>query len=207
MNSDRSFRGPHEPTLTYYEANAKCFFRNTYNVDMSELYEPFLALLPPGAHILDAGCGSGRDSLAFLKRGCEVTAMDASASMVDLASYHTGLPVLHMSFDQIQFRDRFDGVWACASLLHIPKQGLPMVLERFSLALRSGGVAYASFKYGEDEVVRDGRLFSDYSEDGLLRLLDTCPELEPVELWRTTDLRPECNDTVWLNVLLRKLAR
>lgn len=206
MSFDRSSRGPHGPTLAYYEANAQRYFRDTHSVDMSELYKPFLALLPIGAHILDAGCGSGRDSLAFLKRGYEVTAMDASASMAELASRSIGRPVLRLSFDQIRFQERFDGVWACASLLHVPMHILPALLERFGLALKVGGVMYASFKSGEDQAVRDGRLFSNYSEDEFRRVSNTCPELELVKLWQTTDLRPERSDTIWLNVLLRKLA-
>jgi len=207
MSSDRSSRDPHEQTLSYYEANAERFFENTRDLVMDTIYAPFLSLLPPGAHILDAGCGSGRDSRAFLERGYEVTALDASEAMVELASQHIGRSVLHMSFDQVQFRERFDGIWACASLLHVPKRRLPTVLERLSIALKVGGVMYASFKYGEAEVVRDGRLFSDYNEDSFRRLLETRPEMELISLWRTMGLRPERNDTVWLNVLLKKLAR
>lgn len=206
MNSDRSSKGPDEQTLSYYEINAERFFQNTHSVDMDSIHEPFLSLLPPGAHILDAGCGSGRDSRAFLERGHEVTALDASEAMVELASQHIGRPVLHMSFDQVRFREDFDGIWACASLLHVAKRSLPQVLERLGKVLKAGGVMYASFKFGEEEIVRNGRLFSDYSEDGLRRLLETQPELKLVRLWRTTDLRQEHSDTVWLNVLLRKLA-
>jgi hypothetical protein len=144
------------------------------------------------------------DSRAFLKRGYEVTALDALGAMAELASRHIGRRVLRMSFDQVRFRERFDGVWASASLLHVPRQSTAKVLERLVIALKVGGVMYASFKYGEEEVVRDGRLFSDNTEDSFRRLLETRPELESVRLWRTTNLRPECNDTVWLNVLLRK---
>jgi SAM-dependent methyltransferase len=206
MNSHQSARGPHEQTLSYYEANAERYFHNTRDLDMDSLYEPFLSLMPLGAHILDAGCGSGRDSLAFLERGYEVTAFDASEAMVELASHHIGRPVLHMSFDQVQFREHFDGVWASASLLHVPKHSMLKALERLGIALQTGGVMYASFKYGDEESVRNGRLFNDYSEVSLRRLLETRPELKLVRLWRTTDLRPECSDTVWLNVLLTKLA-
>src|SRR5919107_497302 len=102
MSSDQSSRGPHEQTLSYYEANAKRFFDNTHAIDMDTIYEPFLSLLPPGAHILDAGCGSGRDSRAFLERGYEVTALDASEAIVELASQHIGRPVLHISFDEVR---------------------------------------------------------------------------------------------------------
>ncbi len=204
MNSDQSFRGPHGPTLAYYEANAQRFFQETRSVDMSPLYEPFLALLPSGARILDAGCGSGRDSLAFLERGYEVAAMDASPSMAELASRLIGRPVLHMSFDQICFQERFDGVWACASLLHVPKRDLPAVLARLGVALKAGGVMYASFKYGEGEAVRDGRLFNDCYEESLRNLLRSRTEFGILEVWRSTDLRPGRGDITWLNVLLRK---
>ena len=144
------------------------------------------------------------DSRAFLKRGYEVTALDASGTMPELASRHIGRRALRMSFDQVRFRERFDGVWASASLLHVPRQSTAKMLERLVIALKVGGVMYASFKYGEEEVVRNGCLFSDCSEDSFRRLLETRPELESVRLWRTTDLRPECTATVWLNVLLRK---
>ena len=171
---------------------------------MGSIYEPFLTLLPPGARIPDAGCGSGRDSRAFLERGYEVTALDASEAMVELASRHTGRPVLHMSFDQVRLRGRFDGVWASASLLHVPRHGIAKVLERLINALKVGGVMFASFKHGEDETIRDGRLFNDYDERSLRVLLRSRPDLAPLEVWRTTGLRPDRNDVTWLNVLLRK---
>ena len=133
-----------------------------------------------------------------------MTALDASEAMVELASRHIGRPVLHMSFDQVQFREHFDGIWACASLLHVPAHSMVEVLRQLGLALKPGGVMYASFKYGEGEAVRDGRLFNDYDEGGLRDLLRSRPELKILKLWRTTDLRPNCNDVTWLNVLLRK---
>jgi len=207
MSSDQSSKGLDEQTMAYYEANAQRFFENTHAVNMDSIYEPFLSLLPSGAHILDTGCGSGRDSRAFLERGYEVTAMDASEAMVELASQHIGRPVLHMSFDQVQYEEQFDGVWACASLLHAPRLGLPEVLERLGKALKEEGVMYASFKYGEEEIIRNGRLFSNYSENSFRQMLEPQPELKLVRLWKTMGLRPDSIDTGWLNVLLRKLAR
>ena len=204
MSSKRSSNGPHEQTLSYYEANAERFVENTRDIDMDSIYEPFLSLLSPGAHVLDAGCGSGRDSRAFLERGYEVTALDASEAMVELASHHIGRPVLHLSFDQVRFREHFDGVWASASLLHVPRHSIAKVLERLVIALKVGGVMYASFKYGEGETIRDGRLFNDYDERSLRDLLRSRPDLVPLEVWRTTDLRPDRNDVTWLDVLLRK---
>jgi 2-polyprenyl-3-methyl-5-hydroxy-6-metoxy-1,4-benzoquinol methylase len=204
MSSNRSSRALHEQTLSYYEANAERFFESTRGVDMNSIYEPFLSLLQPGAHVLDAGCGSGRDSRAFLERGYEVTALDASEAMAKLASRHIGRSVLQMSFDEVRFRECFDGVWACASLLHVPKRESPIVLERLGIALKTGGVMYASFKYGEGESVRDGRLFNDLDEEGFRNVLRSRPELGILKMWRTTDLRPDRDDVAWLNVLLRK---
>ena len=159
-------------------------------------------MLTPGS--LDAGCGSGRDSRAFLERGYEVTALDASESMVELASHHIGRQVFHLSFDQVRFRGRFDGVWASASLLDVPRRNLVEVLVQLAIALKAGGVMYASFKYGEGETIRDGRLFNDYDERSLRDLLRSHTDLVPQEVWRTTDLRTDRNDVSWLNVLLRK---
>lgn len=204
MSSNRLSRGPHKQTLSYYEANAKRFFENTRDIDMDVIYEPFLSLLPPGAHILDAGCGSGRDSSAFLRRGYEVTAFDASKTMGELASHHIGRPVRHMSFDQVHFAEDFDGIWACASLLHVPRHDMVAVLERLGGSLKEEAAMYTSFRYGRGEAVRDGRLFNDYDEGSFRGLLQSRPELEILKVWRTSDIRPNRDGVTWLNVLLRK---
>ena len=197
----------HESTLTYYEVNARRFVRETRDVDLGHLRAPFLAWLPDsGARVLDAGCGSGRDSLAFLAEGHEVTAFDASGAMARLASEALGFPVLRMSFDEVEFEETFDGVWACASLLHVPRQDMAGVLRRLARALKSHGVLYTSFRYGDVETVRRGRLFSDYHEGSFEDVLQGTPELRPIELWRTPDARPERYDTAWLNVLLERVA-
>jgi SAM-dependent methyltransferase len=170
---------------------------------MEAVYEPFLKLLPEGAHVLDAGCGSGRDSRSFLEKGYEVTAFDASEALVALASEHAGIPVLRMRFDELHFEESFDGVWACASLLHVPQREMDGAISNLSRSLKPGGVFYASFRYGDGEsVVEDGRLFNNYTEHTFRVLLGGHPEIEIVNLWRGEGIqRP---DVFWLNVLLRK---
>ncbi len=189
-------------TLKYYQDNAQTFFDGTVNVDMSSLYETFTKHLAPGARVLDAGCGSGRDAKAFKEMGYQVEAFDASPAMVELAREHTGLPVQLMTFADVDWKEEFDGIWCCASLLHVPAVELPEVMRRLADALKPGGVWYVSFKYGDGEREVDGRRFTDMNEVGLLRLLETVPRVEIESLWMTHDKRPERNE-VWLNGILK----
>ena len=190
--------------IDYYQQQAKTFFADTVEVDMTPLYRRFLSLLSDQVHILDAGCGSGRDALAFAKLGYTVTAFDACPALVGLAEGHFGQPVHCVRFQDITWQEQFDGIWACASLLHVPAAGLPDVMQRLCKALKLGGVLYASFKYGSGEREHHGRRFTDLDEAGLAALLRQVPGLEEVETWTTGDLRPGREAERWLNTLLRK---
>lgn len=193
-----------DPTIAHYEAEAEPFFNATVAVDMTPLYGPFLARLAPGAAILDAGCGSGRDARAFRERGYAVTAMEPSPPLARLAEAHCGLAVEVRRFQEIDWCERFDGIWACASLLHVPLTELPDALQRLARALRPAGILYASFKYGSGERERGGRRFTDLDEAGLAELLRQVPDLSLIETWTTADRRPERMDERWLNALLRR---
>jgi SAM-dependent methyltransferase len=186
----------------YYQQHAGTFFADTVGVDMTPLYRRFLPLLPDRAQILDAGCGSGRDARAFADLGHWVTAFDASPALVALAGSHLGRPVQCLRLQDVAWRDAFDGVWACASLLHVPAAELAGVVRRLCDALRPGGVLYASFKYGGGEREHHGRRFTDLDEPGLAELLRQVPGLAPVETWTTGDLRPGREAERWLNALL-----
>jgi SAM-dependent methyltransferase len=191
---------PSDPTVAYYDRNAKAYCEGTLGVCMDRLYKPFLALVPAGGHILDAGCGSGRDAREFLRRGYTVTAIDASAGLARVAV----APVTVLRFEDMDWEGRFDGVWACASLLHVRRTEIDGVFARFSRALWPGGVWYMSFKPGEAEEVRGGRLFSDYTEESLRELVGRHPLLEFVRVWVTGDVRPGQAGQRWLNALVRK---
>jgi SAM-dependent methyltransferase len=195
---------PSDPTGEFYSQNARAYAEATLGLDMGPLYESFLALVPAGSHILDAGCGSGRDAREFKRRGYRVTAVDASPELARLASEIIGQPVRVLRFEEMTYDEEFDGIWACASLLHVPRSSMDDVLARLSRALRSGGIVYTSFKVGEAEQVRGGRLFNDYSEQPLGELFRRHPGLEVVRTWRTEDLRPSAGGQCWLNVLARK---
>ncbi|OOB88226.1 class I SAM-dependent methyltransferase [Leclercia adecarboxylata] len=190
-------------TLKYYQDNAQTFFDGTVNVDMSSLYEAFTRHLAPGARVLDAGCGSGRDAKAFQEMGYQVEAFDASSAMVELAREHTGLPVKVMSFADVDRKEEFDGIWCCASLLHVPAVELPGVMRRLADALKPGGVWYVSFKYGDGEREVDGRRFTDMDEVRLQGTLKALAFINIESVWKTRDKRPG-REEVWLNGVLQK---
>lgn len=194
-----------EKTVEYYNKNAKEYFDNTININMESLYSPFLELMPPRGKILDAGCGSGRDSLYFKKRGYEVVGIDASEKLAKLASTVLGKPILNISFRELEFQDEFDGIWACGSLLHVPKNEIGEVIIRLSNALRKNGVIYASFKYGIGERLQDGRIFNDYEEETFSSFMQGYSSLKLVKIWKTEDVRRERQGEYWLNALIRKV--
>jgi SAM-dependent methyltransferase len=191
----------------YYQQNAQRFYDDTVNVDMSALYEPFLAHLKPGARILDAGCGSGRDTRVFSDLGFEVEAFDASAELAERARQLTGRQVEVMRFQEMTAVEKYDGIWCCASLLHVPEKALPEVMALLARALKPGGVWYLSFKYGQGEREKDGRVFTDMNEAGLQILAASSGiKVDIVDIWKTGDLRAERDSEIWLNILLLRRA-
>lgn len=190
-------------TLEYYQHHADDFFNSTVNVDMRSLYTPFLEHVPQGGWILDAGCGSGRDSKAFLQQGYQVEAFDATAEMAKLASQHTGLSVKQMTFSDVDAVNHYDGIWCCASLLHVSAAELPDAMAKLARALKPGSIWYVSFKYGDGERVKEGRRFTDLNEQGLNALLAGLAGITLVGHWITEDKRPNRSE-MWLNALLQK---
>lgn len=190
----------------FYDINAEAFFARTIGVDMAETQKAFLAHLPPGGRILEAGCGVGRDSRAFKDLGFDVTAFDGSARMVEMARTVTGLPVQMMDFRDIPWRREFDGVWANACLLHVPLADLPAVVGRLGQALVPGGVFYMSFKYGRSERITDDGLrhFTDLDEAGGRDLVEAAGDLTWLDAFITPDGRPDRPDERWLNLLCRR---
>ncbi|MBO4687461.1 MAG: class I SAM-dependent methyltransferase [Clostridiales bacterium] len=189
-------------TLDWYQENAESFIGNTENVDMTEHYRAFLELVPSGGKILDLGCGAGSATVHFMKSGYQVTAVDGCAEMVDHTWNISGCQARQLLFEELDYSDVFDGVWACASLLHVHKAELPDILRLVHKALKEGGVLYASFKYGDEERVKDdGRLFSDFTEDSVRALFEGVGGFLLKNVWVSDDQRPERAGERWVNVL------
>ncbi len=197
MSSDKS-------TLEYYNSKAKDFVSDTVAVAFTEIQDIFLEYIPVGGKILDFGCGSGRDTKYFISKGYDVDAIDGSEELCKIASEYAGIQVKQMLFQELNVSEEYDGVWACASILHVEKAKLPDVMKKMASATKKGGVVYSSFKYGDFEGVRNGRFFTYLTEESFGELLRKVPELVIEKLWISADVRAERGEERWLNIMLRK---
>ena len=192
-------------TLQYYENHAMEFSSGTTVADMSNARSRFLNLLQPSTYILDLGCGSGRDAKAFLDAGYQVDAVDGSSKLCRIASEYTGIPVRQMLFQDLDFVETYDGIWACASILHLPEKELKVTLHRIQRALKPGGILYTSFKYGTYEGLKNGRYFTDFTEETLIVFWSEIKGLRIIDTWITGDVRPGREEERWINLLARRV--
>ena len=192
-------------TIDYYNKHAEEFTASTFEVDMESLYQPFLAELPEGARILDVGCGSGRDTLAFKNKGYQVDAIDYSEELVKKATRLTGIPIKLKSFYEVDDYEAYDGIWACASLLHCERNRLKEVIGKLVSALKPNGVLYMSFKYGNGDRQKEGRQFTDLDEEQAKALRKQFNYVQKIKQWITIDQRPDRQEK-WLNLLWKKYA-
>lgn len=155
-----------ETTLQFYRDNAESYA--AWAKAPSTRLIGFLGLLPEGGSILELGCGAGNHAAEMLARGFALRATDGSPEMAAIASKRLNHPVATMRFDELDDSDAYDGVWANACLLHVPKDELAGILGRIHRALKSGGLFYASYKAGDGDG-RDsiGRYYSYVTADWL----------------------------------------
>lgn len=191
-------------TINYYDKKAKEFIKSTAFVKFDNMYHKFLEKLPKPSVILDFGCGSGRDTKYFIEQGHQVEAVDGSSELCKLATEFTGIKVKHMYFQELSEVKKYDGIWACSSILHLSVDELEDVMKKMEVALKNDGIIYTSFKYGTFSGERNGRYFTDMTEETFGNLLTKIPELVVEEQWVTSDVRPGREEEKWLNILLRK---
>ena len=191
-------------TLAYYNNCADEFYHSTVIVEFTAIQNRFLEKLKNGSYILDFGCGSGRDTKYFLEQGYHVEAVDGSTELCRWASQYTGIQVKQMLFEELAAVDKYDGIWACSSILHLPIDKLMEVMQRMTTALKKNGIIYTSFKYGTFSGERNGRFFTDMTETTFADLLQRVEGLEVEEQWVSSDVRPGRNEEKWLNLILWK---
>ena len=191
-------------TINYYNSNAKDFVSRTVSVDLEFNHKKFIDRLPERAVILDFGCGSGRDTKYFISKGYQVDAVDGSIELCKLASEYTGIKVKHMLFNELAQVGMYDGIWACSSILHLPLSELGNVMSKMIVALKSGGIIYTSFKYGNFSGERDERYFTDMTENTFADFIKQIENAILEEQWITSDARPKRGKEKWLNIILRK---
>ena len=192
-------------TIKYYNPNTYSFIESTQSVQMTEAWNRFTSKLVPSSLILDFGCGSGRDTKYFLEKGYSVEATDGSSELCTAASKFTGITVKQVLFQDWKSNAKYNGIWACSSILHLDKQELKAVIGNIQDALLPAGIFYTSFKYGNFEGERNGRYFTDLTEVSFAELINEVTGFEIVEEWITSDVRPGREEEKWLNVILRKI--
>lgn len=191
-------------SVEFYNNNAEDFFNNTVNADMSATYSLFEENLSDiDGEILDLGCGSGRDAKHFIDKGYKVTALDLSPVLAKKASKYIGQEVIVGDMKDLDYEDRFIGIWACASLLHLTENEVLETIKRCHKALKKDGVLYASFKYGENNYEKDGRSFTCFTRDKFLNLIEGL-DFYYKATFETGDVRPGRENEKWLNVILKK---
>ena len=191
-------------TINYYNTNAQQFAETTAFVEFHSMQHKFLDKLPVASAILDFGCGSGRDTKYFIEQGHYVDAIDGSVELCKFASEYTGIEVKHMYFHELSEVEKYDGIWACSSILHLQIEELEDVMKKLEVALKDNGIIYTSFKYGTFSGERNGRFFTDMTEESFSELLEKIPALTIEEQWITSDVRPGRGEEKWLNLILRK---
>ena len=176
-------------TLLYYNTNTFSFVESTQSVQMTDAWNRFTSKLASSSLILDFGCVSGRDTKYFLEHGFKVEAIDGSEELCKAASKFTEIVVKHQLFQDWKSDSKYNGIWACSSILHLNKTDLKQVIGNIKDALLPSGIFYTSFKYGNFEVVRNGRYFTDMTESSFAELINEVIGFEIIEEWITSDVR------------------
>ena len=190
-----------DTTLSWYRDNAIQYAEETRNSLVLDALWEFLSRMKEGGTILDYGSGSGRDSAYFLDKGFSVDSLDGSAEMKAQAERLFGIKVKLASFLSLEEKDKYDGIWAQASILHLEEHDLRVALTLIERALKRDGVFYSSFRKGEEDGYENGRWYTNMTERRFLSFLPASLYVE--KIWESQDVRPRVNRT-WLSIICRK---
>lgn len=195
-------------TLEFYNNHAAEYCAGTQNIDMSEAYTRFIAFLPEEAYVLDFGCGSGRDSKYFLSKGYRVTAIDGSSEMCKLASDYIDQEVECMRFDQLSVDSKYDGIWACSSIVHVEKESLPEILRKMVKALKVGGIIYTCFKNGSGFEIKEGKYYNYMTPEEFIGVLkEFVPNAELIDFYDNKTYQGAVGKSTsnWINFLVKRI--
>lgn len=190
-----------DTTLSWYRDNAIQYAEETRNSLVLDALWEFLSRMKEGGTILDYGSGSGRDSAYFLDKGFSVDSLDGSAEMKAQAERLFGIKVKLSSFLSLEEKEKYDGIWAQASILHLEEHDLKTALTLIERALKRDGVFYSSFRKGEEDGYEKGRWYTNMTERRFLSFLPA--KLYVEKIWESQDVRPGVNRT-WLSIICRK---
>ncbi len=187
----------------YYESNAERYAAETFFADMSEQYQRFRLLLKKGAKILDVGSGSGRDACYFQKQGYQVTALEPSKNLCrEIRKVFSG-EIVCSNIQNYRPTERYDGIWACASLIHLQEEEVLQFFEKIDQYLDDNGIIYISGKNGiSTGEVEEGRFFLEFTEQLVEKILTVNKKLKLEQLWYTEDASGR-KGFWWMNVILR----
>lgn len=187
----------------YYEINAKQYAEKTFSADMSEQYQRFLPLLKEGAAILDIGSGSGRDACYFQKMGYQVTALEPSTHLCEEIQKVFSGTIIHSDIQHYQPEQQFDGIWACASFLHLQEKEILDFFGKINCFLHDHGIIYLSGKNGiSTGKANDGRYFLEFTEQLAENILMTNEQVKLEQLWYTKDVTGR-KDFRWMNMIFK----
>ena len=190
-------------TINYYDKNASYYFSKTSQVDLVALYKEFLKYVPAGGLIMDLGCGSGRDVKWFRDHGYDAHGLDASEQLIKIAQDKLNIPVEVGNIENWVADKTFDGIWCCASLMHLDDNSIDRFLSNLRHNLRKGGVLFISVKEGiESGISEDGRFFRDFDEELLRTFLRHYKNMRIEKVWYTED-KLHRNSFRWLNAIIR----
>ena len=189
-------------TIDYYNRNADEYFARTAEVTFDEIYNRFLKYIPDGGRIMDLGCGSGRDVKWLCNHGYEAYGLDASRELVSKASDEYDIPVFTGLIEEWTTAIPFDGVWCCASLMHLEESALEQFFENLKYNLKPGGVVFMSVKSGiETGLDEQGRYLRNFTEEDLHEIIERHSKLELREIWYTED-KLERDAFRWMNAII-----
>ena len=190
-------------TILYYENFADSYVNETINCNFTDIEKKFCKYVKPGGNVLDVGCGSGRDAKYFIDKGYQVAAFDGSGAMSNRASQYLGVQVDTALIQEYTFHEQYDGIWCCASLLHLTLSEIEIFLLKAEKALREDGIVYVSFKYGTYQGIRNGRYYTDLTEKSFEKIVSNLQELKVIEMFQSSDVLAS-RKQLWFNVFLKK---